>query len=260
VRVLNTSNAQVGALRPAGATATSLVVTGLTAGQTYRFTVTATSGIGTSAASASSNDVRLAAPAAPAIAAPAAAGPTSVTARWTPPAAVAGAPVTGYTVRVLNSANAQVGALRPAAATATSLVVTGLTTGQSYRFTATATNAAGTSAASATSAAAALIVPGTPGIGVAVAGTAGGTITAMARWTAPATNGGPAITGYQVVAERLSAAGAVVATTTSANQAASTRSLTMTLPVAGNYRFSVRAINIVGNSALSAKSNTVAGR
>ena len=34
----------------------------------------------------------------------------------------------------------------------------------------------------------------------------------------------------------------------------------MTLPVAGNYRFSVRALNIVGSSALSARSNLVAGR
>ena len=34
----------------------------------------------------------------------------------------------------------------------------------------------------------------------------------------------------------------------------------MTLPVAGNYRFSVRAVNTVGNSALSARSNLVAGR
>jgi len=93
-----------------------------------------------------------------------------------------------------------------------------------------------------------------------VAGVAGGAITATANWTAPATNAGPAITGYQVVAVRLNAAGAVLGTTTSATLGATVRTLSMTLPVAGNYRFSVRALNIVGSSALSARSNLVAGR
>jgi len=78
--------------------------------------------------------------------------------------------------------------------------------------------------------------------------------------TAPAANAGPAITAYQVVAVRLNAAGTVLQTVTSANQAATARTLSMALPVAGNYRFSVRAVNTVGNSALSARSNLVAGR
>ena len=34
----------------------------------------------------------------------------------------------------------------------------------------------------------------------------------------------------------------------------------MTLPVAGNYRFTVVAINAVGTGAASARSNQVAGR
>ena len=97
---------------------------------------------------------------------------------------------------------------------------------------------------------------GLPNLGIAGAGLA----TATANWTAPAANAGPAITAYQVVAEQVNAAGTVLATTTSANQPATARKLSMTLPLAGNYRFSVRAINIVGNSALSARSNTVAGR
>ncbi len=48
---------QVGALRPAGAGATSLVVTGLTNGTGYRFQVAATNSVGTGAFSALSNVV-----------------------------------------------------------------------------------------------------------------------------------------------------------------------------------------------------------
>src|SRR5262249_8295125 len=60
--------------------------------------------------------------------------------QWTPPASNGGSPITGYLVRVLDSAGAQVGALRPAAATATSLAVTGLTNGSGYRFQVAAAN------------------------------------------------------------------------------------------------------------------------
>ena len=58
----------------------------------------------------------------------------------------------------------------------------------------------------------------------------------------------------------MSAAGAVLAQTTSAVQPATSRSLQMIVPIAGNYRFTVQAINAVGASPQSARSNLVAGR
>jgi hypothetical protein len=198
-------------------------------------------------------------PAAPTISA-ATFGNASATVRWTAPSDDGGSAITGYQVRVLDSTGAQVGALRPANATETSLVVTGLTNGSGYRFQVAATNAVGTGPSSALSAVVVpATVPGAPVIGTAASGTAGGTVTATANWNAPTSNGGSAVTGYVVRALRMSATGTVLATTTSAIQPASARQLTMTLQT-GNYRFTVQAKNKAGSGPQSARSNLVAAR
>jgi hypothetical protein len=195
-------------------------------------------------------------PAAPTIGA-ATFGNASATVRWTAPSTDGGSAITGYLVRVLDGTGAQVGALRPADATATSLVVTGLTNGASYQFQVAATNAVGTGPNSALSAVVMpATVPGAPVIGTAASGTAGGTVTATANWNAPATNGGSAVTGYVVRALRMSSTGTVLATTTSAVQPSSARALTMTLQ-SGNYRFTVQASNKAGSGPQSARSNLV---
>jgi fibronectin type III domain protein/NHL repeat-containing protein len=187
-------------------------------------------------------------------------GNASATVSWTAPSDDGGSAITGYLVRVLDSSGAQVGALRPADATATSLVVTGLTNGASYRFQVAATNAVGTGPNSALSALVVpATVPGAPVIGAAASGTAGGTVTATANWNAPTSNGGSAVTGYVVRALRMSATGTVLATTTSAVQPASARQLTMTLQT-GNYRFTVQAKNKAGSGPQSARSNLVAAQ
>ena len=187
-------------------------------------------------------------------------GNASATVRWTAPSIDGGSAITGYVVRVLDGTGAQVGALRPADATATSLVVTGLTNGSSYQFQVAATNAVGTGPNSAASTVVIpATVPGPPVIGTAASGTAGGTVTATANWNAPTTNGGSAVTGYVVRALRISATGTVLATTTSAVQPGSARALTMTLQ-SGNYRFTVQARNKAGSGPQSARSNQVAAR
>jgi hypothetical protein len=67
------------------------------------------------------------------------------------------------------------------------------------------------------------------------------------------------VTGYRVTALRMSSTGTVLQTTVSAVQPASARALQMTLK-AGNYRFTVQAVNAVGTGAASARSNQVAAR
>jgi hypothetical protein len=184
-------------------------------------------------------------------------GNASATVRWSAPPNDGGSPITGYLVRALDSNGAQVGALHLAAATATSLLVTGLTNGASYQFQVAATNTEGTGPNSALSTVVMpATVPGAPVITTAASGTAGGTVTATAHWNAPTSNGGAAVTGYVVRALRISTTGTVLATTTSPVQAGAARQLTMTLP-AGNYRFTVQASNKAGTGPQSARSNLV---
>lgn len=203
------------------------------------------------------------APAAP-TAVTAVAGDASATVSWTAPASNGGSPITGYEVDVVVGTTV-VRTVAPTG-TATSTVVTGLTNGTAYTFQVRAVNSAGLGALSASSNAVtptgtvAATRPAPPVIGTAVSGVAGGTITATANWAAPTSDGGSAITGYRVFALRMNADGTVAATTTSTVQPATARSLSMTVPVAGNYQFQVNAINAIGTSNRSAQSNTVAGR
>ncbi|VXB30551.1 Heme peroxidase [Nocardioides sp. AX2bis] len=245
-------------------TATSGTITGLTNGTTYTLQVRAVNDTGAGALSAASNPVTPAqvatVPAAP-TGVSATAGSASATVSWVTPGD-GGSAITSYRIQVRTGATIvrTIGNIAP---TATSSIVTGLTNGTAYNFRVVAVNAVGVgpvSAASNVVTPAAVTVPGRPAIGTAVAGVAGGAVTATANWPAATNTGGSPITGYRIRALRIGLLGIVLSTTTSAVQPATARSLQMTLPAAGNYRFTVEAINAVGNSAQSPRSNLVAGR
>ena len=206
------------------------------------------------------------APAAPTIGTATAAN-ASATVRWSAPADDGGSAITGYQVAVLDNAEQQVGALRTAAAGTTSLVVTGLTNGTAYHFRVAATNSVGTGAPSASSntvtpTTGATTVPGAPTIGTPAQGATGGSLSAIARWTPPTTTGGSAITGYQVIALRMSSAAAdatVLSTQTSRVLGPAVKQYDYTL-TAGNYRFQVVAINANGTGQPSARSTNIVPR
>lgn len=132
---------------PGGFTASGagspLTVTGLASGTNYTFSVTATNGVGTGAASVASNSITATTvPQAPTIGtATASSGSASVTFTAN---ATGGSAITGYTVTSSPGGLTGTGASSP-------ITVSGLTNGTAYTFTVTATNANGTSTASAAS-------------------------------------------------------------------------------------------------------------
>ena len=132
--------------------ATSTTVQGLTDGTAYTFTVTATNGVGPGPASAASNQVTPVAPTVPAApsSVTATAGNQSATVTWSAPAN-GGSPITGYTVTPYLAGVAQAATQVAGSPPATVTDVTGLTNGDSYTFTVSASNVVGTGPASAQS-------------------------------------------------------------------------------------------------------------
>ena len=135
---------QPGNITVAG-TGSPILVTGLTNGQAYTFTVTATNAIGTSLASAPSNPVTpLTVPGAPTNVT-AAAGNGQATVHYSAPASNGGSAITLYT------ATSSPDGLTGTSTNGGDIVVGGLANGPSYTFTVRATNAAGLGPASAPS-------------------------------------------------------------------------------------------------------------
>jgi len=219
--------------------ATNATVAGLTNGTAYTFTAVATNAVGPGNPSVPSTAViPRTVPGAP-TGVGATAGNAQALVTWTAPVSDGGSAITGYTV----TSSPPTTPVNVAAVT--TATVSGLINGTSYTFTVIATNLAGNSAPSAASAP---VTPlGPPGPPTAVAATPGNT-QAVVNWTAPASNGGSAITGYTVTSNPPTTPVSVGAVTT-----ATVAGLANGTP----YTFTVVATNAVGNSAPSTSSAAV---
>ena len=225
-----------------------ITVAGLTNGDSYAFTVTATNGVGTGPISSASNTVVPATiPSAPIIGT-ATGGNDRASVAFTPPSN-GGSAITSYTVTATDLTNSVNGG-ETASGSGSPTTVTGLTNGDSYTFTVTATNTMGTGpASSASNAVTPATVPGAPIIGTATPGNASASVT----FAPPTSNGGATISGYTVTATDL---------TNSVNGGETASGATSPITVAGltngdSYSFTVTATNSAGTGPESGASNTV---
>ena len=165
----------------ASGSSSPITVSGLTDGDAYTFTVTATgvdgtgSGLGGLAAVIPANvpDAPTGVSATP--------GAASASVSFTAPFNE-GSPITGYTVTATDTTTPANGG-QTASGASSPITVGGLTNGDAYTFTVTATNADGTGAASAASSA--VTPPTVPGAPTGVSATAGAA-SASVTFTAPA--------------------------------------------------------------------------
>jgi hypothetical protein len=231
-------------------TDTATTVTGLVNAKTYYFTVKALNAVGTSPAS----NEAFAIPAATVPAAPthvlASAGDAYATITWEVPSSLGGSNITGYAVTAADSTASNRGG-ETCAWTSGPLTctVSGVANGDSYTFTATATNSLGTSVASAVSN---VVVPAitVPSVPTDATATPGNGVVAVS-WTAPFT-GGSAIAGYNLY-EGTTSGGENPAPVNGKTLITATSTTVTGLSNGHKYFFTIKAVNATGSSASSSE-------
>jgi hypothetical protein len=177
----------------------------------------------------------------------AAAGTTSATVSWTPPAS--GGSVTSYKITPYVGSTAQTP--KTVNAPATSATVTGLTNGTTYTFKVQAANPSGAGPESAASNSVTPLTPVAPSAPTGVSAE-GASQAARVSWTPPSADGDSAITGYTITPY----IGSTAQTPVQAGPSATSATVTG-LTNGTSYTFKVTATNGIGNGPASAASNAV---
>ncbi len=236
----------------------SCTVPGLTNGDAYTFAVTATNGLGTSVPSPATTPITIGDPAPPTGVSATTAQNANSTITWTDPVNTGAGPLLSETATandVTNPSSPTTGLqctyFEPASpsydsgAPVDQCNIAGLNNGDSYTFTVTSTNGQGTGASSAPSAP---VVPSTvPGAPTATSATSNANAQSVVAFTAPASNGGAAISSYTVSASDTTNPGNPIVT-----QSGATSPITVTgLTNGDTYSFTVTATNVSGTGPAS---------
>lgn len=227
-----TTSPAVGGCISLSVAAPSATCSGLVNGTSYTFSVVAVDAAGRTTSGASVAAIPRTVPGVPTGLA-ALAGNGSVSLNWGI-STTGGSVITGYRI----TTSPAVGTCNGITVTTSSATCTGLTNGTAYAFTVAAINAAGSGAATAPLSATPRTVPTAP---VALTATPGnGSLTLS--WSAPTSNGGSAITQYNVSGSPVPSCGAIVAVTTFTCSG---------LANGVTYTFTVAGQNAAGQGALA---------
>ncbi|HSZ31133.1 MAG TPA: fibronectin type III domain-containing protein, partial [Pseudonocardiaceae bacterium] len=233
-----------------GVTTTNFTDNPLTNGTTYYYTVAAVNSAGISPQSGEASATPgPTAPSAP-LSVTASGGNGSVSLAWTVPATNGGSAITGYDVYRSTTKGGEGTTPYATGITTTSFTDSAVTNGTTYYYTVAAVNSAGTSPQS-TEASATPQAPTVPGAPTGLTAT-GGNGSVSLSWTAPASNGGSAITGYDVYRSTTKGGEgttpyATGITTTSYTDSAVTNGTT--------YYYTVAAVNSAGTSPQSGEAS-----
>ncbi|HEX3948006.1 MAG TPA: fibronectin type III domain-containing protein, partial [Acidimicrobiales bacterium] len=231
---------------PIPGTATGYTLTGLTNGTPYYFTVTASNDAGTSVASNELSAAPITTPPDPPTGLTASRGDQQTTLSWTAPATDGGTPITTYEVFVgTTSGTESTTPVTTVPGTATTATVTGLSNGTTYYFTVKAVSTLGTSAASGEASATPATLPGPP----RTVSATGDNRSATLHWSSPATDGGTAVTEYEIF--QGTTPGAEGSTPVATVPGPATGYSVTTLTNGTTYYFTVIAVNDVGPSTPS---------
>ena len=233
---------------PGGATctvispATSCTITGLTNGTSYTFSTVANNATGSSSGSASSTSVSPAGKPGVPTGVTATIGNGSATVSLTPPTNTGGPAITSYTMTASPG-----GATCTVNAPATSCSISPLDNGTAYTFSATAFNGV---ARSDTSTASASVTPATtPGAPTITSASSSSSGSTTVNFSAPASTGGSAITGYTITSNPGGFTCTAPANATSCTVSGLTDGVA--------YTFTAVATNSIGNSSASSPSSAV---
>ncbi len=225
-------------------TGLTIVVTELSVGVNYSFTVAAHNLAGPSAPSNVANATPFGVPGAPVLIS-IVAGHGSLTLNWTAPTNDGGSPITGYKL-YWDTANPPVANLRESGPTVFSVELTGLTNGTTYYVSVTAINAAGEGAKAAALSAKPYTTPSAPSLTAEVSGSQ-----VTLSWTANS-NGSSPITGYKLYrSDSENGTYALIASPTALNYTDSGVSQGQT------YWYKVSAVNAAGEGAKSTATSAI---